>query len=70
MNNPSLESYYIVVFKYYAFDHLLCEILARSVASISGKTRHVASSNPIQPHLIYLVYLLVYLYTYNMLISM
>ena len=31
MNNPSLESYYIFVFKYYAFDHffdILKELLS------------------------------------------
>ena len=60
MNNASLESYYIVVFKYLAIDYLSCNIFAdaSSFSSISGKIRHVASLNHIQPHLMFLVYLL------------
>ena len=58
--NPSLESYYVAVFKYYAFDHLSCDIFAdiSSFSSISEKICHVASFIPIQPHLMFLVYLL------------
>ena len=39
MNNLSLESYYVAVFKYYAFDHLSFDIFAgfSSFSSISGK---------------------------------
>ena len=44
---------------YYAFDHLSCDIFAASSFSpISGKIRNVASFNPIQPHSLFLVYLL------------
>ena len=32
MNNPSLESYYIFVFKYYAFDHFF-DILKELISS-------------------------------------
>ena len=58
MNNPSLESYHFVVFKYNAFDHLSCDIFAdvNIVSSILGKIPHVASFNPIQPHVMFLVY--------------
>ena len=49
MNNPSLESYCVVVFKYYAFQHFPCDTFAdvSIVTSISGKIPHVASFNPI-----------------------
>ena len=60
MNNPSLENYYVVVFKYYAFDNLSCDTFAEvsSFESISGKIRHAASFNLIQHYLMFLVYLL------------
>ena len=53
MNNLSLEIYYVVVFKYYVFDHISCDIFARACnfSSISGKIHHVASFNPIQLYL-------------------
>ena len=56
MNNPSLESYYVVVFKYYPFDHLSYDIFAEAISasSISGELCHVASFNSIQPHLMFL----------------
>ena len=60
MNNPSLESYYVVLFKYYAFDHFSCDVFAdvSRFSSISKKVCHVVVSNPIQYHLMFLVYLL------------
>ena len=61
MNNPSLESYYVVIFKCYAFDNISCNISAyvSSFSSISRKIINVASFNPIQTHFMFLVYLLV-----------
>ena len=60
MNNLSLESYSVGVFKYYAFDNFSCDIFADviSFTTISGKIRHVALRNSIQPYLMFLVYLL------------
>ena len=53
MNNSSLENYY-------AFDYLSYNIFAdvSSFSLILGKMSHLASFNPIQPHLMFLVYLL------------
>ena len=47
INKPSLESYCVVVFKYYAFEHVLCDVFAdvSSFSLISGKIRHVALIN-------------------------
>ena len=58
MNNPSLESYYAVVFKY--FGQFSCNNFAdiSSFSSISEKICHMALSNPIQPYLMFLAYLL------------
>ena len=52
---------YIVVFKYYAFDDFLCDTFAdvSSFSLISGLLHYVASFNPMQPHFMVLVYLLV-----------
>ena len=49
MNNPLLESYYVVFFKYYVFDHLSSDIFADVSCfwSILGKIYHVGSFNPI-----------------------
>ena len=47
MNNPSLESCYVVLFKYYAIEHHSCDTCAHVsyFSVISGKIRHVASFN-------------------------
>ena len=47
MNNSSLESCYVVLFKYYAIEHHSCDTCARVsyFSVISGKIRHVASFN-------------------------
>ena len=59
-NNPSLESYYVAVFKDYGFDRLSCDTFADviSFSSISGNIHHVALFYPIQAHLTLLTYLL------------
>ena len=61
MNNPSLKSYYVVVFKDYAFYYFSCNFFAEvsSFLFISRKIRHLALLNHVQPHLMFLVYLLV-----------
>ena len=45
MNSPSLENNYVIVCKYYAFEHLSCDIFGDfSIFSlISGKIPHGAS---------------------------
>ena len=47
MNNPSLESCYVVLFKYYATEHHSCDtcVHVSYFSVISGKIRHVASFN-------------------------
>ena len=47
MNNSSLESCYVVLFKYYAIEHHSCGTCAHVsyFSVISGKIRHVASFN-------------------------
>ena len=59
MNNSSLENYCVVFFKL-AFENPSCDTFAdvSSFSRISGKICHVASFNVIQPHLMFLVYLL------------
>ena len=57
MNNPSLESYYVFsVFKYYAFDHLPCDIFADVTVHRFLENKQCGI---IQPHLMFLIYLLV-----------
>ena len=53
MSNPSLEKNYVIVCKYYAFEHLSCDIFGDVIVflSISGKIPHVASFNPIWRHI-------------------
>ena len=41
MNKSSLESYYVVVFKYYAFDHFSCAFLLRSAVFHRFQKKHV-----------------------------
>ena len=59
MNNSSLESSYVFVFRYHGLNHLSCDIFAdvSGSSSILVKIRHMVSSNPIQAHLMLLVYL-------------
>ena len=45
MNNLSLERYYVIVFKYYAFEQLSCDIFA-DISSFRKNT----SCGIIQPH--------------------
>ena len=53
MSNSSLESYYVVVFKYYAFEHLSCDSFAdvSSFSLISEKISLAASFKPIWRHM-------------------
>ena len=45
MNSPSLENNYVIVCKFYAFEHLSCDIVGdvSIFLSISGKMPRVAS---------------------------
>ena len=48
MNNPSLESYHVVLFKCYAFDHFSCDFLLTSAFFIYFMKN--TSCDVVQPH--------------------